>query len=66
MIRWNEPSWLDEQVTPLKPIDVAGRFAALRAAAEPRRSMIRSHSTCNSAMQRDADAGAPDDADRVR
>ena len=36
MIRWNEPSWLDEQVaplTPLKPIDVAARFAALRAAA---------------------------------
>jgi len=33
MIRWNEPSWLDEQVTPLTPIDVAGRFAALRAAA---------------------------------
>ena len=32
MIRWNEPSWLDEQVTPLKPIDVAARFAALRAA----------------------------------
>jgi hypothetical protein len=32
MIRWNEPSWLDEQVTPIKPIDVAGRFAALRAA----------------------------------
>jgi hypothetical protein len=37
MIRWNEPSWLDEQVaplTPLKPIDVAARFAALRAAAD--------------------------------
>ncbi|HZB43297.1 MAG TPA: hypothetical protein VE487_20165 [Ilumatobacter sp.] len=32
MIRWNEPSWLDEQVAPLKPIDVAARFAALRAA----------------------------------
>jgi hypothetical protein len=35
MIRWNEPSWLDEQITPLmplKPIDVAARFAALRAA----------------------------------
>lgn len=37
MIRWNEPSWLDERVaplTPLKPIDVAARFAALRAAAD--------------------------------
>jgi hypothetical protein len=29
MIFWNEPSWLDEQ---LRPIDVAGRLAALRAA----------------------------------
>src|SRR3954471_20845536 len=24
MIRWNEPSWLDERITPLQPIHVAG------------------------------------------
>lgn len=65
MIRWNEPSWLDEQVTPLKPIDVAGRFAALRAAAEEEEE---GHDPITLDLQlgvaADADAGAPDDADR--
>ena len=68
MIRWNEPSWLDEQVTPLTPIDVAGRFAALRAAdAEDEHDPITLDLQLGDAATADADADAPDDAgDRLR
>ncbi len=33
---WNEPSWLDERMTPIvAPIDVAARLAAMREGDEP-------------------------------
>jgi hypothetical protein len=64
MIRWNEPSWLDEQVTPLTPIDVAGRFAALRAAdTEDEHDPITLD--IEFAETAVAEAGAADDAERA-
>ncbi|HZI45129.1 MAG TPA: hypothetical protein VFD53_07915, partial [Ilumatobacter sp.] len=64
MIRWNEPSWLDEQVTPLTPIDVAGRFAALRAAdAEDEHDPITLDIELGETA--DADSSAPDDTEQA-
>ena len=64
MIRWNEPSWLDEQVTPLTPIDVAGRFAALRAAdAEDEHDPITLDIEHGDTA--DADSSAPDDTEQA-
>jgi hypothetical protein len=66
MIRWNEPSWLDEQVTPLTPIDVAGRFAALRAAdTEDEHDPITLDLDLDLELGETAaaEAAAPDDAD---
>jgi hypothetical protein len=63
MIRWNEPSWLDEQVTPLTPIDVAGRFAALRAAdSDEQHDPITLDLPVGDTTSSDGHAGAADDA----
>jgi hypothetical protein len=68
MIRWNEPSWLDEQ---LVRIDVAGRLAALRAgdddadAIEPIRLDVATDATrsesADDQTRQDAPAAEPGD-----